>query len=66
MTEKIKISGEVLAFSNPFSLEPNEILMVKTSRGLVCVPVEDFKKYEINQPLEISITIKSREKVKDV
>jgi hypothetical protein len=64
MTEKTKITGEVMAFSNPFSYQPslNDIIMVRTDLGLVCVPVRDPQKYQIHQELEISITIKSREK----
>jgi len=35
MTEKTKITGEVMAFSNPFSCQPSltEIIMVKTEDG---------------------------------
>jgi hypothetical protein len=64
MTEKTKITGEVMAFSNPFSYQPslNDIIMVRTELGFICVPVRDLRKYQIHQELEISIAIKSREK----
>ena len=63
MTEKIKITGEVMAFSNPFSHQPsvNNIIMVKTDRGLVCVPVKESKRYAIHQEVEISVVVKSKE-----
>ena len=71
MTEKTKITGEVMAFSNPFSHQPSlhDIIMVKPDKchhdGLVCVPVKDSKEYAIHQRLEITITVKSKERVRD-
>ena len=63
MTEKTKITGEVMAFSNPFSYQSlNDIIMVRTDLGLVCVPIKDPKEYQIHQKLEISIVIESKEK----
>ena len=74
MTEKIKITGEVMAFSNPFSYQPpismapsrpplslSDIIMVRTDLGLICVPIRDPQEYQIHQKLEISVTIKSKE-----
>lgn len=63
MTEKTKITGEVMAFSNPFSYQPslNDIIMVRTDLGLVCVPIKDPRKYQIYQKLEISIVIESKD-----
>lgn len=63
MTEKTKITGEVMAFSNPFSHQPcvSDIIMIKTDKGLVCVPVKDPTNYAIHQEVEISVTIKSKE-----
>jgi len=64
MTEKNRVTGEVMAISNPFSHRPpvNEILMVQTEKGLICVPVKSSEKYAIHQSLEISIVIKEVEK----
>jgi len=64
MTEKTKVTGEVMAYSNPFSHRPpiNEILMVQTDKGLICVPVKSPEKYAIHQSLEISIVIKEVER----
>ncbi len=70
MTEKTKVTGEIMAFSNPFSHQPslNEIIMIRTDRGLVCVPVKDQNNYALHQEVEISISIKSKESraVRDV
>lgn len=63
MTDKITISGEVKAFSNPFSMQPgtNELIIIETEKGLISVPVEEPKRYQLNQKVEVSVVIKSRD-----